>query len=452
MSDPNNKGNITKINFGSEAFKKYFANTSWMFVEKIIRFLIAFLVGVYVVRYLGPEGFGDLSFAISFVGLFATIAALGLDSIVVRELVNDHSRRDELLGSVFYLRIIGALIAIVLTITTAFILKESYFNIILIAIIVTSTLFQSINVVEYYFQSIVQSKFNVYVQSSSLILASIIKVILVLINAPLIYFATVYVIEFIFLSAGYYMVYKINNLKITNWRFKLDTAIVLLKDSWPLILSGVVISIYMKIDQVMIKNILNSEELGYYAIAVKLSEAWYFVPVAICASLFPAIINAKHISEKLYLSRLQKLYDILAWLAIGIAIPVTFMTDFIITILFGTKFLPAAPVLTIYIWAGIATFLGVASSQYLIIENLTKLAFYRTLMGMILNVILNLLLIPKYGIAGSALATLISYSLAVFSIVFFSSSRQQFYLMIRSLLFINLLKYLFRSKSSFEKN
>lgn len=440
----NDKEDIdTKINFGSEAFKKYFANTSWMFAEKVIRLLIAFFVGVYVVRYLGPENFGVLSYAISFVGLFATIATLGLDSIVVRELVKDPDRRDEVLGSVFYLRIIGAVIAVILTIVTSFILKESFFNILLISIIVTSTLFQSLNVVEYYFQARVESKFNVYVQSSSLILASIIKVLLVLLSAPLIYFAVVYVLEFMFLSVGFFIVYKINDLKISNWKFKSSTAIELVKDAWPLILSGVVIAVYMKIDQVMIKNMLSNKELGYYAAAVKLSEAWYFVPMAISTSLFPAIVKAKQVSEKLYFSRLQKLYDILAWMAIAIAIPVTFLSEFIIKIIFGVKFLPAAPVLTIYIWAGVATFLGVASSQYLISENMTKLSFFRTLLGLIINVFLNLILIPIYGIVGSALATLISYTLSTISIGFSKNTSHQIIMFAKSLIFLNLFSFLF---------
>ena len=260
---------------------------------------------------------GYLSYAISFVGLFATIATLGLDSIVVRELVKDPARRDELLGSVFYLRIIGAVNCNCTYLNSSIYIKRILFNILLIAIIVTSTIFQSLNVVEYYFQAKVESKYNVYVQSSSLIFASIIKVLLLYFEASLIYFAMVYVIEFIFLSVGFYVVYKINNLKISTWKFKSSTAIILLKDAWPLVLSGVVISIYMKIDQVMIKYMLSSTEVGYYAVAVKLSEAWYFIPMAICTSLFPAIVNAKQVSEKLYLSRLQKLYDILAWMAIG---------------------------------------------------------------------------------------------------------------------------------------
>jgi O-antigen/teichoic acid export membrane protein len=196
----------------------------------------------------------------------------------------------------------------------------------------------------------------------------------------------------------------------------------------------------MKIDQVMIKNFMEIKEVGYYAAAVKLCEAWYFVPMAVSTSVFPAIVNAKQTSEKLYLNRLQKLYDFLAAIAIIIAIPVTFLSGFIIDILFGPKFQPAASVLTIYIWAGVATFLGVASSQYLIAENLTKLSFYRTLIGMIINVILNLYLIPVYGINGAAIATLISYSLATLSIGFTKKTSNQISMMFKSILFINIIK------------
>jgi len=168
----------------------------------------------------------------------------------------------------------------------------------------------------------------------------------------------------------------------------------------------------------MIKNILDSNELGFYAAAVKLSEAWYFIPVALTNSLYPAIVNAKKVGEEFYNNRLQKLYDILAWMAIAIAIPVSIFSREIINIIFGKEFHSAAPVLTIYIWAGVAVFLGVASSQYLITENFTKLSLYRNLFGVVINVGLNFILIPAYGIIGAALATLISYSLATFSLIF----------------------------------
>jgi len=199
-------------------------------------------------------------------------------------------------------------------------------------------------------------------------------------------------------------------------------------------LSGMVISIYMKIDQVMIKEMLGAEQVGLYAAAVRLSEAWYFVPMAITSSVFPAIINAKKQSEVLYYQRLQKLYDLMVWLAVAIALPTTFLAPWVIRVLYGEAFLPAAGVLSIHIWAGVFVFLGVASGKWLLTENYTRIAFYRTFIGAIVNVVLNIILIPKYGINGAASATLISYFVATFSMGFIAKTRRQVVLMLKSFL------------------
>jgi O-antigen/teichoic acid export membrane protein len=258
-------------------------------------------------------------------------------------------------------------------------------------------------------------------------------------------------VETALIAAGFNVVFKINHQLILKWQFVNSRAKQLLKDSWPLILSGLVIAIYVKIDQVIIKNMMTDKDVGYYAAAVRIAEAWYFIPTAISTSVFPAIINAKKISEKLYLSRLQKLYDILAWVAICISIPITIFSKDIIKFLLGPDFIQSASVLTIYIWAGVAVFLGVASSQYLINENLTKISFLRTFIGMVFNVVLNLILIPKMGIIGSALATLISYSVATFTIGLTKKTFHQSVMMVKSILFLNLFKLILNAWQSNSK-
>ena len=434
----------TKINFGSESFKKYLKNTSWLFTEKIIRLIITFAVGILIIRYLAPEEFGLLSYAMSYVGIFASISSLGIDSILTRELIKDPNQRDNLLGTAFTLKIIGAIAATVLLISILPLTTNDSFTNLMILIIASATFFQSFNVIDFYFQSKVMAKFSVFAQSGSFLLSSIIKIMLIIFKAPLVYFAIVILVEAIFLAVGFIIVYKFQKLKLADWKADKNLALKILNDSWPLILSGVVIAIYMKISQVLIKEMMNETEVGYYGAAVRLCEAWYFVPLAITASLFPAIVNAKKISENLYLSRLQKLYDLMAWIAILIALPVSIFSETITTILFGKGYLPSAPVLSIYIWAGVATFLGVSSSQYLITENLTKLSFYRTLLGMIVNVVLNILFIPKFGIIGSAYATLISFSAATFSIGMTKKTFPQLIMMIKAVLFIILFKFAFQ--------
>ncbi|PJA99092.1 MAG: flippase [Ignavibacteriales bacterium CG_4_9_14_3_um_filter_30_11] len=430
----------TKINFKSDTFKKYFKNTSWLFFEKIIRVILGAFVVISITNYLGPSDFGLYSYALSFAGIFTVIATLGIDTILTRELINNKERMNILLGTGLGLKLIGALISLALLSIALIFTNQDRFTNFLIFIIALSPIFQSFNVVDSYFQSKVQSKYSVIAQSSSFIISSVIKLALIIINSSLLSFVVFTTAEYVFLAITYLITYKSIGLNIFDWKFEMKLAITFLKDSWPLILSGIVITIYMKIDQIMIKQMLGIAEVGYYAAAVRLSEAWYFLPLIITSSLFPAIVITKNINEKLFLSRMQKLYDLLAWISISIALLTTFFSKEIIDILYKPEFMPAVPVLTIYIWAGVFVFLGVASTQFLIAENFTKIAFYRSFIGMVLNVILNYFLIPKYGIVGSALATLISYSVATFFLFFNIKTRIQTTLMLKSVLFFDLFK------------
>ena len=418
----------------SSGFKKYFVNTSWLFFERIIGMAVAFFVGVYVARYLGPANFGLLSYAGSFVGLFAGIATLGLDNIVVRELVKDEKKRDEILGTTFVLKVIGSVLVIgMLTIAIRFTNNDNFTNL-LIFIIAIGTIFQSFNVIKFYFQSKVLSKYTVYAQVFSTILCAAIKLFLIYFNMGLIYFAIVTLLQSVILASGLIVMYTKQKSSLLNWSINFGLAQNLLKDSWPLMLSGIAISIYLKIDQVMIKNMLDTKAVGNYAVAVRLSEVWYFIPMAITSSVFPAIINAKKISEKLYYERLQKLYDLMVIFAISIIIPITFLSKFIIHLLFGQLYNPAASVLSIHIWALIFVALGTARSNWILPENLQRYSLIYLLIGAITNILLNLLLIPRFGINGAAYATLFSQILSsYFGACWFKKTRIAFFMQTKSI-------------------
>ena len=251
----------TKINFGSESFKKYFANTSWLFFEKIIRLIVTFIVGILIIRYLAPNEFGLLSYAMSIVGIFAAVSSLGIDSILTRELVKYPEQKDLLIGTAFSFKLMGAALStIFLLAALPFMSNDGFINI-MILIIASATFFQSFNVIDFYFQSRITSKYSVYAQSSSFLLGSIIKILLIIFKAPLIYFAIVILVEAIFLASGFIIVYNNRGLNIFDWKSNKKLGFKILSDSWPLILSGVVITIYMKIGQVMIKELMNETEV-----------------------------------------------------------------------------------------------------------------------------------------------------------------------------------------------
>lgn len=399
-------------------------NSGWLLADKVLRMGVGLVVGVWIARYLGPEQFGLWNYTIAFCALFGAFATLGLDGIVVRELVKTPDRKNVLLGSAFALKFIGAAVVLILaTLAISFIRDGEKLTLWLVGLSAIGFIFQSVNVVDFYFQAKVESKYTVYAANGAFVLMTLVKIVLLLISAPLIAFAWAGLGEVILTSVFLLIAYQANSHKIREWRYDRKVVGELLNDSWPLLLAGLAVTLYMKVDMVMLQQMAGDREVGIYAAATRLSEVWYFLPGIIVASVSPSIIKSRDVDKDLYISRLQRLYFIMAWLAIGISLPLSFLSGFIINLLYGPEFKEAAAVLAVHLWASAAVFLGVASSQYLLVEQLQRISFYRTLIGLICNIIINLILIPRMGALGAAIATVISYFIATFSLVLFKSTR-----------------------------
>jgi O-antigen/teichoic acid export membrane protein len=416
-----------------DGFRRYFLNTSWMLGEFILRILAGLLVGIYVARYLGPEQFGVYSYAIAFVALFGVIAKLGLDGIVVRDLVSHPDKRDTYLGTAFWLKQIGALLTLsTLAIAVQFTSNDATTNL-YIFMIGCGLFFQAFDVVDSYFQSKVLSKYVSVAKLTQLVFSSVLKLYFIFIQADLFWFVLVSLLDQITLALSLAFAYSRQKIASFFGCFELGTAKAMLKNSWPLMLSGIAIILYMRIDQIMIKEMLGEREVGLYSAAVRLSEAWYFVPVIITTSLFPAIVNAKKANQKLYNKRLQWLYSIMIYFAVAVALPVTFMAESIVVTLYGNHYQDAGTVLSIHIWAGLFVAMGVVNGQWFLAENLQYLATRNTLIGAVTNVALNMILIPVYGIKGAAFATFISYGVAAYlSLLINSKTRDRFFAITRS--------------------
>jgi len=232
---------------------------------------------------------------------------------------------------------------------------------------------------------------------------------LILIKAPLIAFAWAGLTEIVVGAIGLVIVYQIKGHSIKAWQSNIVSAKSLLKDSWPLIFSGIVIMIYMRIDQVMLGEMVGNEEVGIYSTAVRLAEVWYFIPMTVVSSVFPSVVEAKAISEDLFYERLQRLYNLMALTAYIIALPVTFMAGWVIEILFGVAYSKAGPMLAVLIWAGLFVNLGVARSSFLTTMNWTRIHFMTVFLGSLINVALNYVLIPRYGGMGAVVASCFAY-------------------------------------------
>ncbi len=424
----------------STGLNKILSNISWLFADKILRMGFGLVVGVWVARYLGVQQFGILNYATAFVALFNPLATLGLDAVVVRRLVGDVAQQQQILGTSFWMRFIAGWFTWLVAIISIYLLRPGdMMTIITVIILGAANVSQSIDTIDLWFQSQVQSKYSVLAKNVAFIIATAIKVVLIFIHAPLVAFVAIVLIEAVLGAIGLLIVYQQQGHLIKSWYWSRSLAQDLLRESLPLILSGLTIMIYMRIDQIMLGQMIGDKAVGVYSAATRISEVWYFIPMTVSSSVMPSIFKAKEIGEELYYQRIGRLNRGLTWMAIVVAIIMTFVSKPLITMLFGDSYLESGSILAVHIWASVFVFTGVATSGWFIAENLTYLSLYRTLAGAVVNILLNIFLIPICGGLGAAIATVIAQAVASFvSNGANPKTRKLFNLQIKSLLPVKL--------------
>jgi O-antigen/teichoic acid export membrane protein len=333
-----------------------------------------------------------------------------LDDIVVRNLVRDPTTRDESLGTAFVLKLLGGAASFVAAVAVIFALRPADdLSHGLVAIIGAGAVFQAFNAIEFWFNSQVQAKYVVIARNVAFLVCAAIKVMLILVAAPLVAFAWIGSFEILVGALAIVLVYQSRGLNLRHWSSSLAMARNLLRDSWPLIFSCIVIMIYLRIDQVMLGEMAGSEAVGVYSVAVRLTEVWFFIPSAVYWSVLPSLVEARQNSDELFYGRLQKYYNLMALTAYVIAIPVMLLAQWLVLTLFGAPYAEAGLMLAVMIWANLFTFLELARSAFFNVMNWNRIYFVTLALGAALNVVLNLWLIPRYGGLGAAIATCASY-------------------------------------------
>lgn len=436
--------------FNAQAFDMYLKNTGWLLMARVGSLLIKMLItAIAIPNYLGDAQTGILNYPLVLVSFFLAASGLGTDNLVTRELLVHPQQHRTILGSAFRLRLIAGFAAIPL-IYLAYLFIGHYapeppaapLN--YIAIVSFVCVAQSINIIDCYFQSIAKGKFIMYVQVGANLLSALLKLVLIIWGAALSAFVWMLLVDALLLSFGYLAAYRAQHHNPFHWKFDRTVAMSLLRHSWPLALSSVFVSLYMKIDQLMLDAFWGKSTLGVYTTVVTLSEGWYFFPMALVTALFPALMHARRDDPVRYRKRLQQLYELMVIISAGIALITTFAAPYVYEWLYKPDFRTGAPTLAIHIWAGVFVFLGTASGQYLIAENLTRISFLRTAVGALANILLNLWLLPRFGMNGAAVATLLAYFLSTFSVLLIPKTRLHGVSMLKALILWNTLSNLAR--------
>lgn len=388
-------------------------NFGWLAVEKGVRLALGTVVALWLARYLGPERLGIWTYCLAIVALVGFVPALGLDSVLKRDLLEQPDRASELLASGIALRLLAGFVAYTgIFVAARFELGLTGEESGLLRVL-GLLLFQPAGMVaDLWLQAHLRSKLSVTAQLAALAVGSALRIWMIVNRRPLIDFAWVAVVEAACAAVGLMWIARRTGMHsgfiAATWR----RMGLLLSETWPLMFTGLAVLVYMKIDEVMLRQMAGAQAVGTYAAATRLSELWYFVPVGLASSVLPAMLRARSQGPAQYQQRLQRYYDISAATAYALSIPIALCAPMIVRILYGAAYAESGPILAVHIWSSVFVFVGVARGQWLVNEKLQRFYLAATCAGAVANVLLNLVLIPRLGGMGAAIATVASYALA----------------------------------------
>lgn len=441
--------NIKQKLEGHNVFKKVAKNSSWIVFQNIFTMILGVVVTGVIARYFGTEKYGIFNYILSITSLFSGIASIGIYHIATKDLTQRPEDEGKILGTSFTIRLIAAILLIIAAETTVCIMTHNDSTSMVIGILLSlMMLFSCSEVIDYYATANLKVKYLAVSKCISYIIFAVLKILIVVLKLDIRYYTATYLIEgiiyAIFLSISYKLIHK-NIGKTCKWSFDKDYAKKLLSNCWYFALSSIMVTIYMRIDQVMLgKMIEDKSQVGIYSAAVRIAEMWAFVPNSIISSFKPVIMKYKgENNNKEYVKNLQRLYDISSLVSILFAIGITIFARLIIMILYGKAFLEASKILYILIWGIWFGILGNVHYVWLICENKGKYSLFYSATGSISNIIFNAILIPKYGMYGAAIATLISQFIAnIVSFGIFKETRVLSKFAIKAILFVEPLKFL----------
>ncbi len=405
--------------------KKEIKNAGWIIGERIVQMLLSFIVGILSARYLGPGNYGSLNYTASFVTFFSSVATLGMDGVIIKKMIEHPDKEGEFLGGSIVLRFISSIATSVLVVcVVVFLNPGDTEKLILILLQSVQLIFQTLDIFDSWFQRYLKSKYISIAKILASIAVMAYKLWLLATSKSVAWFAFSNSLTSIVFAVVLYIFYKKSNAPKLKWDVK--SGLYILKDSYHYILSGLMVAVYGQMDKIMIGKMMSDSSVGLYSTGISICSMWVFVPIAIINSFRPSILSLRQSGEmELYNRRLRQLYSFIIWLCIGVSLVICILAPFIISVLYGEEYIGAVNTLRIAIWFETFSMIGTARGIWILAEEKNKYVKYYLAIGSGVNLILNAVMIPVYGIEGAAIATLITQiTTSLIAPLLFKSTRE----------------------------
>lgn len=413
--------------------------------DYIFSLTASLIVGIAVARYLGPEMYGIIAFATAVYTLLVIIVSLGIDDIIMKDMLQHEERQGSIQGSALFVKSAVAFLVYGI-IFIYFLINYSGEKLYSVLIITGAVLFQPLSVFSCIFLINAQAKYTSLARMISYTLSSLLKIILIIFKAPVTYFAFAVFIDYAVLYLTVILMYKYKKYTVSGWHIDISYIKYILKSAVPLFAAVLFYTFYQKVTVIIISSMYSDYASGIYSAAARLTEIWYLVPAVLMTAFFPAIIKAKQISEEEYNKRIKTLFYVTTIPFILIAFFAVLLSPFIIKILYGEKYIESSIVLSLTIWSVPFISFYVISSKCFILENKVKHLLLRSVLSFILIIFLSCILGSFYYLKGFSIAVVVSSFISFFLIdLFFKDTRELFFIKLSSMflpftLFFNLLK------------
>lgn len=382
-------------------------NAGWLIGGRVVQMLVSLVVGVLTARYLGPDNYGLINYGTAFVTFFAALSTLGLNSVIVKDFVDHPDEQAETLGSALLMRVVSSVLSVIMIVEIVSILDHGEpITIVVVALCSVGSIFHVFEVFNYWFQYQYKSKVTAVATLTAYIVTSIYKITLLVLGKDVRWFAAASSVDYIVVAVFLWIAYKKHGGPPLRASF--HKARDLIRVSYNYIISSLMVAIYVQTDKLMLKQILNETEVGYYSMAAAICAMWTFVLQAIIDSVYPTILSLKDKDYEGYLKKNRQLYAIIFYVSFAVSIAFCILGDWVVRILYGEAYAPAIPVLKIATWYTAFSYLGVARNAWIICEGKQRFLKYLYGWAVIINIALNAIMIPYLGASGAALASLIT--------------------------------------------
>lgn len=425
-------------------------NATWIIGCKIIQSLLGIIITMLSARYLGPANYGLINYAASVVSFVAPIMQLGLNSILVQEIVTKSEQEGEILGTALLMSFISSFFCILGVI--AFVSIVNYnepTTIIVCALYSVLLIFQALEMMQYWFQAKLKSKYTSIVMLIAYVAMSVYKIVLLATGSDIYWFALSNALDYMIIAFSLLVIYKkIGNQKLS---FSWKQAKKLFAKSKHYIISTLMITIFVQADRIMIKLMIGDEAVGYYSAAHACATMTAFVFYAILDSARPTIFSSKQVDIKTFEKNISRLYCVIIYLSLAQCIIISCFAPIIIRILYGVEYLASVPALRVAVWFTMFSFLGSVRNIWILAENKQNVLWFLNFIGVIVNIILNFILIPVWGIVGAAFASFLTeFCINVIIPMLMPSLRKSFVLLLKGLnpcLIIEIMKKIIKKES-----